>query len=60
MNFYNDVHDWLGGYPYESISADDLRNFVAKRGFKSIREFVAPARLSLSGSGNDEFVFKRV
>ena len=60
MNYYNDVHDWLGGYPYESISPDDLRNFVENRGFKSMREFLVPASIGLLGSGNDEFVFKRV
>ena len=24
MDFYHDVHDWMGGYPYESISPDEF------------------------------------
>src|SRR5574337_527310 len=24
MDFYHDVHDWLGGYPYESISSHEV------------------------------------
>ena len=24
MDFYHDVHDWLGGYPYEAALADEI------------------------------------
>lgn len=32
MNFYNDLHDWMGGYPYESISPEECRPFLADWG----------------------------
>jgi 2-polyprenyl-6-hydroxyphenyl methylase/3-demethylubiquinone-9 3-methyltransferase len=62
MNYYNDVHDWLGGYPYESISPEACREFFARQGFSLEREFVRIPWLSLPrllGSGCDEYVFRR-
>lgn len=60
MNYRHDVHDWLGGYPYESITpkaADDLRRSI---GFVPVRAFVEKrTRLGLFGSGNDEYVWRR-
>ncbi|MGE0611941.1 MAG: class I SAM-dependent methyltransferase, partial [Hyphomicrobiales bacterium] len=32
MSLVHDVHDWLGGYPYEAISADEVRQFFEARG----------------------------
>lgn len=59
MDYYNDVHDWMGGYPYESISPEACRAFFASLGFGLEREFVMPlGRLpGLVGSVCDEFVF---
>ncbi|MBF0196761.1 MAG: class I SAM-dependent methyltransferase [Planctomycetes bacterium] len=34
MDFKHDVIDWIGGYPYEYASIDELDQFLAKRGFK--------------------------
>lgn len=62
MDYYNDVHDWMGGYPYESISPDECHVFFAGLGFKLEREFVAtPSRRlpGLLGSGCDEYTFTR-
>lgn len=63
MSFYHDVHDWLGGYPYESISADEVHQFLSMRGFSHVRSFVQKSRLhrhiGLFGSGCDEYVYKR-
>ena len=36
MDFYHDVIDWVGGYPYEYASADEMRNFVTRHGFEQI------------------------
>jgi 2-polyprenyl-6-hydroxyphenyl methylase/3-demethylubiquinone-9 3-methyltransferase len=59
MDFYRDVHDWLGGYPYEEMSpreADDLRRSI---GFVAVREFVeSGTSLGLLSSGNDQYVWK--
>lgn len=62
MDYYNDVHDWLGGYPYESIRPAHCRQLVAELGFSLVREFVKPiGRYDFGqfGSGCDEFVFRR-
>ena len=39
MNFFIDVHDWLGGYPYESISPLELRSKMKIFGFQEYRSF---------------------
>ena len=60
MDFDNDVHDWLGGYPYESITPLACRQFFGKLGLAPEREFLVPRRLlGLLGTGCDEFVFRR-
>lgn len=63
MDFYNDVHDWMGGYPYESITSEKCCAFFAQLGFRLERKFVQTRSHPFSGllgSGCDEFVFKRV
>lgn len=62
MNFHNDVHDWLGGYPYESISPEDCRELLAGLGLKVEREFIRKGGRRLHGvmgSGCDEYAFRR-
>ena len=62
MDYYNDVHDWMGGYPYESISPQECHEFFECLGFRLEREFVkTPSRRipGLLGSGCDEYVFIR-
>lgn len=62
MDYYNDIHDWMGGYPYESISPQECHRFFESLGFRLEREFVTKAghRLSgLLGSGCDEYTFVR-
>ena len=59
MDFAHNVHDWLGGYPYESADPVDVQSHLKPLGF-SPRTVVARGReLGLFGSGCDEFVFKR-
>jgi 2-polyprenyl-6-hydroxyphenyl methylase/3-demethylubiquinone-9 3-methyltransferase len=62
MDFHNDVHDWLGGYPYESISPGACHALLGRLGFEAEREFVQRTHLlsGLLGSGCDEYVFRRV
>jgi len=33
MNFVTDIKDWLGGYPYEFATSDELINYFSKQGF---------------------------
>jgi 2-polyprenyl-6-hydroxyphenyl methylase/3-demethylubiquinone-9 3-methyltransferase len=62
MDYYNDVHDWLGGYPYESIAAVDCINRFSKMGFDlGYSNIYKVHKLrGIFGSGCDEFGFYRV
>jgi len=59
MDFYYDVRDWLGGYPYESISSRELIELLKTERFKCVKKIVK-RRSGLFGSGCDEYVFKRI
>lgn len=58
MDFYHDVRDWIGGYPYESIRPGELRALLEPLGFTLAQQNVR-RRSGLFGSGNDEFLFQR-
>jgi 2-polyprenyl-6-hydroxyphenyl methylase/3-demethylubiquinone-9 3-methyltransferase len=60
MDFEHDVHDWMGGYPYESISAGEVDTIMRGLGFAHVRSFTRPMSLGLFGSGCDEYVYRRV
>jgi 2-polyprenyl-3-methyl-5-hydroxy-6-metoxy-1,4-benzoquinol methylase len=59
MDFAHDVHDWMGGYPYESISAPDVEILMQQLGFEHVRSFTTPVTIGLFGSGCDEYVYRR-
>jgi 2-polyprenyl-6-hydroxyphenyl methylase/3-demethylubiquinone-9 3-methyltransferase len=59
MDFAHDVHDWLGGYPYESISAPEVEALMRRLGFAHVRSFTTPVTIGLFGSGCDEYVYRR-
>jgi 2-polyprenyl-6-hydroxyphenyl methylase/3-demethylubiquinone-9 3-methyltransferase len=59
MDFAHDVHDWLGGYPYESISAEEVATVMRGLGFEHVRSFTSPLTIGLFGSGCDEYVYRR-
>ncbi|MGE0315547.1 MAG: hypothetical protein AB7P21_28365 [Lautropia sp.] len=40
MVYYNVLHDWMGGYPYEVIGPQDCCNCFCGLGFWLEREFV--------------------
>jgi predicted RNA methylase len=58
MEMANDTHDWLGGYPYESISPKEIMGFMHGLGFEAVRSFVYPC-IGLLGAGCDEYSFTR-
>ena len=61
MDFYHDVHDWLGGWPYESISPQEVEQLMRQLGMREVRSFIHPRKeLGLFGSGCDEFVYEKV
>jgi 2-polyprenyl-6-hydroxyphenyl methylase/3-demethylubiquinone-9 3-methyltransferase len=64
MNFYNDVHDWLGGYPYESITPNEAHQFMTSMGFTVVRTFARKGPyfgryIGFSGSGCGEYAYVR-
>jgi 2-polyprenyl-3-methyl-5-hydroxy-6-metoxy-1,4-benzoquinol methylase len=60
MNFENDLHDWMGGYPYESISPLSCHSFFKKLGFELENEFLTtPGGLGLLGTACDEYIFRK-
>jgi SAM-dependent methyltransferase len=60
MRWHNDVQDWLGGYPYESASPEELAAFFGRAGLAVERAFAKPvAAGGLFGSHCDEYVLRR-
>jgi 2-polyprenyl-3-methyl-5-hydroxy-6-metoxy-1,4-benzoquinol methylase len=55
MDWGHDVHDWLGGYPYESVRPAELRTFLADHGLDVVRAFEEPT-VGLFGSACNEWV----
>jgi 2-polyprenyl-6-hydroxyphenyl methylase/3-demethylubiquinone-9 3-methyltransferase len=55
MDFWIDVIDWIGGYPYEYATPQQVQEFVEKDGF--VLENFVPAQVP---TGCNEFVFKKV
>jgi SAM-dependent methyltransferase len=62
MDLLHDVHDWLGGYPYESIKPESVDRLMAELGLVRERCFIRDgwrARSGFLGSGCDEYVYVR-
>jgi SAM-dependent methyltransferase len=63
MDFYHDVHDWLGGHPYESILPDEVDALMARAGLRIQEAFLCRANRrtahGLLGSGCDEYRYVR-
>jgi len=59
MDWMTDVRDWLGGYPYGSVSEAEMLQIADKHGFLPIRRFCEKPGLGLLGSGCDEYIFRR-
>lgn len=61
MRFMTDIKDWLGGYPYESASPQEIEGLMNNLGFTlrcSYNTTPAAAR-GLFGSGCAEYVFAK-
>jgi 2-polyprenyl-6-hydroxyphenyl methylase/3-demethylubiquinone-9 3-methyltransferase len=54
MDFYYDVVDWVGGYPFEYVSIKEVKTLMTHLGFEMIR--MIPARVP---TGCNQFVFQR-
>lgn len=59
MSFRHDVHDWLGGYPYESSSVQETNEFVSRLGFTLLKaNSLRPGR-GVFGTGCAEYVYRK-
>jgi 2-polyprenyl-6-hydroxyphenyl methylase/3-demethylubiquinone-9 3-methyltransferase len=54
MDFYYDVVDWVGGFPYQYAAAEEVQALLNKSGFECLR--FRPPRVP---TGCNEFVFKK-
>lgn len=59
MNWDHDIHDWLGGYPYESSTPAETRDFVTKLGFEPVVIGDLHPGRGLFGTGCAEYVFRK-
>lgn len=59
MDFFIDAHDWLGGYPYESASPEEILSHFSEMGFEPVVERPGAAGLGLFGTGCAEFTFRK-
>ncbi len=57
MNWKTDMYDWMGGYPYEFATVEEIFNFIRLNFPNFILVNIKTANGSL---GNNQFVFKRV
>jgi len=53
MSFYNDVIDWLGGYPYEYSTPEETIKFCSRRDLDLVKF------KHRDGTGCNEFLFRR-
>jgi len=59
MDFYHDVHDWMGGYPYESSTPQETRESIVGLGFEPVKIGDLKPWLGLFGTGCAEYVFRK-
>jgi SAM-dependent methyltransferase len=58
MSYVHDVHDWMGGYPYESIRPEDVAQEMKRLRFEHVRSKTQSYSTGLFGSGCDEYVYR--
>lgn len=60
MSWTHDAHDWLGGYPYESATAEEIRKCLAALDFRMLRDNVEASQgYGFFGTGCNEYVAQR-
>jgi 2-polyprenyl-6-hydroxyphenyl methylase/3-demethylubiquinone-9 3-methyltransferase len=53
MNYWRDVVDWIGGYPFEVAKPEEVFSFLRDRGFRLTQ------LTTVQGYGCNQFVFRR-
>lgn len=59
MDYYHDLHDWMGGYPYQSARPLEVQGFLQARGFAQEVFLPSGVRIGLFGSGCSQYTFRR-
>ena len=60
MDFTHDVHDWMGGYPYELTMATEVDALMQGLGMSHVQSMARRRRsIGLFGSGCDEYLYRR-
>lgn len=59
MNWHNDVHDWLGGYPYELATPQEVDARLLAMGFEPATVLALKPGLGLLGTGCAEYTYRR-
>lgn len=59
MSSTHDTHDWLGGYPYESASPEEVHAEFDRLGLHMVRENITLGGTGLFGTACDEYVAGR-
>jgi 2-polyprenyl-3-methyl-5-hydroxy-6-metoxy-1,4-benzoquinol methylase len=59
MLWFYDSIDWLGGYPYESASKEEIEKFLINKKFYLLKSYKTNPSIGLFGSGCAEYVFKK-
>jgi len=54
MNYWNDLIDWIGGYPFEVARPEEVFEFLTQRGFR-----LKKLKTIGGGSGCNEYVFEK-
>jgi 2-polyprenyl-6-hydroxyphenyl methylase/3-demethylubiquinone-9 3-methyltransferase len=54
MDFFTDAKDWLGGYPYEYATVNEIKTFYEHHGFELLNI------TETSREGCNEFLFKKI
>ena len=60
MKWYTDVIDWIGGYPYESATPDEIKAFVEGMGFRLEQTAKMRSKSGIFGTGNAEYLFRKI
>ena len=55
MSWFHDAVDWVGGFPYEYATVEEVERFLLDRGLRKVKTIATPT----NGWGNNEFVFER-
>ena len=54
MNLWHDMLDWLGGYPFEVSTPENIKLYFKKKGYSLIKTNLCDGKM-----GCNEFLFRK-